>query len=344
MKESIISVLDMYKEGSLTPDDAKKLIEALWDGGESAALPWEQDNKLRVVAFRGKRLVQRAEAGDHAIDLTLHGEAVSVECWGDITVEGNVGGFVTAGGNAAIKGDVSAGASAGGDLACGGSINGAVTAGGKVDFRTVNGAICEAPAEEELDRMEEEMEAFTRKIRAQAMKSAIEGLKASFGGSIGMNGNGEDEVTLTGGDVSIVALQNGKPVASTAKSTLHVIWDGDTRNLSCELPLTLNGDVAGDAEVLGNVTCGDIGGYLQAAGNVNCGDVGDRIEAGGNVECDDVAGGIKAGGNVECDDVAGNVSAGESVDCGDVSGNVYAKGDISCGSVGGDAKAEGQIN
>ena len=83
MKESIRNVLDMYREGTLSPEDAERLIDALWDGGEKGtAVPWDNDNKLRVVAYRGRRLVKRGEAGDKLFELKLEGDLQDLECWG----------------------------------------------------------------------------------------------------------------------------------------------------------------------------------------------------------------------------------------------------------------------
>ncbi|MCQ2446439.1 MAG: hypothetical protein MJ141_06130, partial [Clostridia bacterium] len=137
MKDTIISVLDMYKEGQIGPEDAEKLIAALWDGGEEASLPWDNDNKLRVVAYRGRRLVKRGEAGDKLFELRLDGAPQGdIECWGSATIQGSVNGNVTAGVSVSVEGAVARQVNAGTSVTIEGDNYAPVSAGTDV---TVNG-------------------------------------------------------------------------------------------------------------------------------------------------------------------------------------------------------------
>jgi cytoskeletal protein CcmA (bactofilin family) len=55
-------------------------------------------------------------------------------------------------------------------------------------------------------------------------------------------------------------------------------------------------------------------GNLEIHGSVNVfGDVEGNVQSGGSVTCDDVKGSVMAGGSVDCDDVGGSISAGGSV-------------------------------
>ncbi len=138
MKESIRNVLDMYREGTLSPEDAERLIDALWDGGEKGtAVPWDNDNKLRVVAYRGRRLVKRGEAGDKLFELKLEGDLQDLECWGSVEC-GQVFGNASSRGSMEVRGDVAGDVSAGGPVGCG-SVAGDVSAGGPVSCKSVRG-------------------------------------------------------------------------------------------------------------------------------------------------------------------------------------------------------------
>ncbi|MGE6347932.1 hypothetical protein ACQKIY_25340 [Bacillus mycoides] len=58
------------------------------------------------------------------------------------------------------------------------------------------------------------------------------------------------------------------------------------------------------------------------------GNIGGDVESNGSVTCDGIGGSVSAGGSVRCDDVKGNVSAGGSVNCGNIGGSAMAGGSI----------------
>ncbi|MBQ2823473.1 MAG: helix-turn-helix domain-containing protein [Oscillospiraceae bacterium] len=101
--------------------------------------------------------------------------------------------------------------------------------------------------------------------------------------------------------------------------------------------------VVGEVNSGGSVNCNGVVGNVNSGGAVNCNGVVGDISAGGNVCCDDVAGNVSACGNVECDDVEGNVKADGDVDCDDIKGDVYCKGDVTCDNVKGNVTAEGKV-
>lgn len=57
-----------------------------------------------------------------------------------------------------------------------------------------------------------------------------------------------------------------------------------------------------NATILGNVT-----GNIQSNGSVSCNDVKGDITSKGSVSCDDVGGNVSTKGSISCDDVGGNV-------------------------------------
>ena len=122
-------------------------------------LPWPDDETLHAVLFEGHRLVGHESAGDRVfsrrqISFRYEGDALNVQSDFDVTVEGEVRGSVSAGGDVdcgGIGGDVNAGGdvdcesvlghvNAGGDVDCG-SVEGNVQAGGDVDCGGVGGSV-----------------------------------------------------------------------------------------------------------------------------------------------------------------------------------------------------------
>lgn len=117
-------------------------------------LPWEDDGTLRVVIFQGKTYLQSYPEAKE-ICLEMDGLCVeNVECACSLSIDGNVGGNVTAKGSIkcdSVLGHVSAGGSVNcddvhGNVQAGGSVNcddvGCdVNAGGSVQCDSVKGSI-----------------------------------------------------------------------------------------------------------------------------------------------------------------------------------------------------------
>ena len=127
------------------------------DAGADDFLPWDDDNTLRAVLFRGRRLVS-AEAIERklfgrGVTLEYSGEALNVFSFFDVKCK-DVSGNVEAGGDvncASVGGNVSAGddvsceevgstVSCGGDADCG-DVGGDVRAGGDVNCGSVIGSV-----------------------------------------------------------------------------------------------------------------------------------------------------------------------------------------------------------
>lgn len=128
-------------------------------GRESAVknervLPWENDGTLRVVIYQGHTLLDNyPEASE--IRVCMNGLCVeNVECACSLSIDGNVGGNVTAKGSLncdAVQGDVVASGGVNcdevhGNVRAGGGVNcddvgGDVYAGGSVQCDSVNGSV-----------------------------------------------------------------------------------------------------------------------------------------------------------------------------------------------------------
>ena len=136
------------------------------------AASWADDDTLRVVMYRGQKLLSFEEVKTgllaRKVQLEYHGEALNVSSCCDVTcgkVSGNVYaegdvncdavyGSVSAGGDDGIGASVEAGGDVncddvGGDIRCGGyvdcgSVVGSVSAGGDVDCGSVGGNVTAA--------------------------------------------------------------------------------------------------------------------------------------------------------------------------------------------------------
>ena len=124
---------------------------------DDAFLPWDDDNTLRAVLFRGRQLVSAEEIErrlfGRGVTLEYSGEALNVFSFFDVKCQ-DVSGNVEAGGDvncACVGGNVSAGddvsceevgstVSCGGDADCG-DVGGDVRAGGDVNCGSVIGSV-----------------------------------------------------------------------------------------------------------------------------------------------------------------------------------------------------------
>ncbi|MDF2821321.1 MAG: hypothetical protein K0R15_1762 [Clostridiales bacterium] len=177
---NIEKILEMYKNGNVNLDEASRLLASVGvqesmpiapvstECTNIIGIPWEDDGKLRIVVYKGKNLLTKGEAGKQNIDITYRGEAIDVECYGNLTCN-DIGGNVKASGNLSCKdidgsadamgniscgdidgnvnaagsitsGDIDGSANAGGDIKCG-DIDGGVTAGGNVYCDNVDGNV-----------------------------------------------------------------------------------------------------------------------------------------------------------------------------------------------------------
>lgn len=122
-------------------------------GKTVSSLPWEDDGKLRLVAFVGHKLVQEGDRGCRELTFTYEGNALDVICTGSLKCHdivgnasagdsmecGNVGGNVTAG-DGVDCGEVHGNVSAGDGVDCA-NVGGDVSAGDSVDCNEVGGSV-----------------------------------------------------------------------------------------------------------------------------------------------------------------------------------------------------------
>lgn len=106
--------------------------------------------------------------------------------------------------------------------------------------------------------------------------------------------------------ISVVGNQvliNGKSGVHTSFSSSEINFSNDLKIEIVGSPLNIHaergsvsvkGNVAGNIDCNGSVSCGDVKGSIDCNGSINCGNVGGNIDAGGSVNCGDVGGDIDA--------------------------------------------------
>lgn len=137
---TVKKILDLYKNSTINEDEAELMLSSVYRDQEKVErqveqnsvidMPWEEDGKLRIVAFLGKKLLKKGESGQYRLEVKYEGEALTVECQGSLTC-GDIKGNATAGGSI-NSGDIKGNASCGGSISCS-EIGGSVSAGGSVN-------------------------------------------------------------------------------------------------------------------------------------------------------------------------------------------------------------------
>lgn len=118
------------------------------------SLPWEDDDVLRTVVFKGNEIL-KTETNEANFTFEYKGEALNVISYcdivcnsitngatasGDINCSGDIGGVVTAGGDINISGAINGGVSTGGDINCN-IINGGANSSGDINCDKIEGGV-----------------------------------------------------------------------------------------------------------------------------------------------------------------------------------------------------------
>ena len=128
MNEEILKILSMVKNGIMTEEDASEVLEAMYTPNEEEKeekqttvirnhLPWDDDVKLRIVAFIGHNLIDENEAyRKYTFNVEIDGDIGPVErCCGNIECNA-INGDAACNGNITCDG-------IGGSASCNGSIS-----------------------------------------------------------------------------------------------------------------------------------------------------------------------------------------------------------------------------
>lgn len=70
--------------------------------------------------------------------------------------------------------------------------------------------------------------------------------------------------------------------------------------ISSQHSVDVKGNITGNVNARGSISCDRIDGSVDCGGSVNCDDIGGNVNAGGSVNCDDIKGSVKCGGSLRC--------------------------------------------
>ena len=141
---SVARILEMYKNGSISSDEAEVLLDSAINNKtnneltEAPDTPWEDDGKLRIVAFIGKKLLKKGSKEYNKLEVKYDGPALNVESYMSISC-GAVSGNVSAGSHV-TSANVGGVVSAGSHVTCG-NVEGNVAAGSHVECGNIKGQV-----------------------------------------------------------------------------------------------------------------------------------------------------------------------------------------------------------
>ena len=101
--------------------------------------------------------------------------------------------------------------------------------------------------------------------------------------AVTINGNvfSGRNIVISGDSVII----DGKQVLEGVSGIVNVVVTGDLSSLKSNSSVEVNGNVLGDVDAGGSISCGDVSGDVDAGGSVNCGNIAGDVDAGGSVNC-----------------------------------------------------------
>ena len=200
------------------------------------SIPWEDDEKFRIVIFRGHTLLKTEDMPDHIKDLTITIQGTPADIISYLSVQCG-----------AVRGNVTAGTRA----KCG-TVGGSVTAGMDVNCETV-GAFVNAGGSVECTEVEGFVTAGGNVKCGDVEGNVNAGCDVRCGDVEGnLQAGGNAACSDVGGDV------RAEGTVSCGDIEGDVNAGGDVK---C-------GDIEGDANAGGNVECGDVEGDINAGGNV----------------------------------------------------------------------------
>ena len=343
----------------------------------SGELP--DDDIIRVVQLQGRRVLSAEEsAGDQVIRLSVDHmtNPLNVEIYGSAHIEGDIHGNATAGDGMAC-GNVGGSAQAGDSLTCGnvggnatagdgmtcGSVGGSATAGDSMTCGDVKGSVKagdsarisgnvggNVTASDSVTCGDIHGSVRADTVRYSGVKKASSGEKqVENSASAAAESAMPDLSGFDSGALTVVQVMGGQILSaeeSRGKRAIRLnLEDAEGITVCIYGDAQIEGDVQGDVQASGCVTCETVEGDVHAADCATCETVEGDVTAGCAVTCGSVEGDVAAGSAVTCGSVEGNVTvqgASEdcSVKCESVEGNVNAlNATVECGYVSGSVKA-----
>ena len=107
MKEQITELLDNFKSGVISAEEAQSRIETIIAGSIiSKNIEWQDGNAIRIAVFRGRRLLKNGFGGNVKCNITLTGDPEDVYCDHSLNVKGNVYGSAQSGHSLSCTGNI----------------------------------------------------------------------------------------------------------------------------------------------------------------------------------------------------------------------------------------------
>lgn len=101
------------------------------------------------------------------------------------------------------------------------------------------------------------------------------------GGSIVINGK-----SYKGNNVSIVngtVYIDGRIAEENQVGELTIKIEGDVALVRCDTSVSIDGNVGGNVDAGGSVTCGNVGKSVDAGGSITCNNINGNADAGGSI-------------------------------------------------------------
>lgn len=95
-------------------------------------------------------------------------------------------------------------------------------------------------------------------------------------------------VTYSGTKVSIIngnIIIDGTSIKGKVSGVIEIRIEGNPASIETDANVTVKGNVQGNIDAGGNITCTNVQGGADAGGNISCCNIAGSADAGGNIIC-----------------------------------------------------------
>jgi hypothetical protein len=94
------------------------------------------------------------------------------------------------------------------------------------------------------------------------------------------------KIQTNGKNISVIGNQvciDGQMILGDLSGIVEIKFEGDLASLKCQGSATINGNIKGDVDIGGSLSCNDIIGNVDVGGSIKCGNISGDVDAGGSV-------------------------------------------------------------